>query len=82
MNVYSKGDDLYIEVADDGVGMEIEQARKLLRPEASKGLGIAMKNINERLVGYYGPESKMDIESVPGEGTKVIMYMKDALLDE
>ena len=82
VSAYSDGDDLYIVVADDGVGMEIEQARKLLRPEASKGLGIAMKNINERLVGYYGPESRMDIESVPGKGTKVIMFMKDALLDE
>ena len=82
VSAYGEGDDLYIVVADDGVGMEIEQARKLLRPEASKGLGIAMKNINERLVGYYGPESRMDIESVPGKGTKVIMYMKDALLDE
>lgn len=82
VSAYSDGDDLYVVVADDGVGMEVEQSRKLLRPEASKGLGIAMKNINERLVGYYGPEARMDIESAPGEGTRVIMYMKDALLDE
>ena len=79
---YSKGDDLYIAVSDNGVGMDAEQRRKLLRPEASKGLGIAMKNINERLRGYFGTESRMEVDSTPGNGTRVTMFMKDGLVED
>ena len=82
ISAHSEGDDVIIEVSDDGVGMEAEQARKLLRPEASKGLGIAMKNISERLRGNFGTESHMDVESQPGNGTCVRMFLKDALLDD
>ncbi len=77
-----QGDDVTIEVSDDGVGMEAEQSRKLLRSDASKGLGIAMKNINERLRGNFGTESHMDIESQLGNGTCVRMFLKDALSDD
>lgn len=79
---YSEGDDLYIAVSDNGVGMDAEQRRKLLRPEASKGLGIAMKNINERLRGYFGTESRMEVDSTPGNGTRVTMFMKDGLVED
>ena len=79
---YSEGDDLYITVSDNGVGMDAEQRRKLLRPEASKGLGIAMKNINERLRGYFGTESRMEVDSTPGNGTRVTMFMKDGLVED
>lgn len=78
----SDGNDVYIAVADNGIGMDVEQQRKLLSPSASKGLGIAMKNISERLTGYYGTESRMEVESTPGRGTRVQMYLKDALLDD
>lgn len=82
ISAHAEGDDAYISVSDDGIGMDAESRRKLLQPEASKGLGIAMKNIKERLVGYYGTESRMDIESLPGNGTRVTMFLKDAWLDE
>lgn len=78
----SEGNDVYIAVSDDGIGMDAEQQRQLLSPSASKGLGIAMKNISERLTGYYGTESRMEVESTPGNGTRVQMHLKDALLDE
>lgn len=82
VKAYSDGDDVYISVSDNGIGMDAEQQRKLMSPSASKGLGIAMKNIGERLAGYYGTESRMQVESNPGEGTCVKMYLKDALLDD
>lgn len=78
----SEGRDVYIAVADDGIGMDAEQRRKLLRPAASQGLGIAMKNIRDRLAGYYGTESRMDIESAQGQGTRVQIRLKDALDDD
>lgn len=82
ISVRSDGDDIYIIVSDDGIGMDAESRRKLMKPEASKGLGIAMKNIKERLVGYFGTESYMDVESLPGNGTRVTLFLKDAWLDE
>lgn len=82
VEAYSEGDDVYISVSDNGIGMDAEQQRKLLSPSASKGLGIAMKNISERLTGYYGTESRMQVDSTPSNGTCVKMYLKDALLDE
>ncbi len=78
----SDGDDAIISVSDNGIGMDAESTRKLLMPEASKGLGIAMKNINERLRGYFGTESSMKVESMPGNGTKVYLILKDALKDD
>lgn len=41
-----------------------------------------MKNISERLTGYYGTESCMEVESLSGNGTCVTMFLKDALLDD
>ncbi len=80
--VWRQGDDVTIEVSDDGVGMDAEQNRRLLASKSSKGLGIAMKNINERLRGNFGTESHMDIDSQLGNGTCVRMFLKDALNDD
>ena len=77
--VLSQGDDAIVRVSDDGVGMDDESKQTFLRTNASKGLGIAMKNINERLRGYFGSESHMDVESAPGQGTTVSLVLKDAL---
>ena len=82
IKVMADGDDAIICVADNGIGMDAESQGKFLQPEASKGLGIAMKNINERLRGYFGTESRMEVESEPGKGTQVYLILKDALKDE
>ncbi len=78
------GDDVILKVCDDGVGMDAEHSRKLLRSasESSEGMGIAMKNINDRIRGNFGAESRMDVQSQPGKGTCVIMHLKDALKDD
>ncbi len=82
VEAYSEGDDVYISVSDHGLGMDAEQQRKLLSPSASKGLGFAIQNISVRLTGYFGSESRMQVDSTPGNGTCVKMYLQDALLDE
>ena len=51
-------------------------------PRVLKGLGIAMKNIHDRMIGYFGTESHMDVESALGEGTRVRLYLKDALIED
>ena len=82
ITVTSDGDDAVISVSDDGVGMDESSKSNFLDASASKGLGIAMKNINERLRGYFGTESHMDVTSKPGEGTKVSLILRDALKDD
>jgi two-component system sensor histidine kinase LytS len=36
-----------------------------------KGSGVALKNVNGRLVALYGPDSALVIESIVNQGTKV-----------
>ncbi|MBQ3106035.1 MAG: histidine kinase, partial [Eggerthellaceae bacterium] len=70
------GDDVVIRVSDDGTGMT-EQARlNILHPEATTGMGIAVRNVHDRMVGYFGPGTHMDVQSKLGEGTTVTLVLK------
>ncbi|MEI7556706.1 histidine kinase [Candidatus Chlorohelix sp.] len=63
--------DVLIEVSDNGVGMEETTLAKVLKPEHSEGLGMALSNINERLQKLFGSEYNLKIESQPGKGATV-----------
>src|ERR1700676_3259266 len=56
---------LIIEVEDDGVGMAATQ------PGTTRGAGIGMANISERLQVLYGDTARMTIDSGEGKGTLV-----------
>jgi len=71
------GDDVYLHVSDDGIGMSEEAVRTIMNPQSQTGLGIAVKNVNDRLRGYYGEEAYMKIESELGVGTSVTLYLYD-----
>lgn len=73
----SDGDDLIVDIIDDGVGMSEEKRAGIMASTSSTGLGIAIRNINDRIRGYYGPESYMEVESREGEGTTVSLFLKD-----
>ena len=64
-----------ISVQDNGVGMSQERIRTLLSaiPPAHEGggLGLALRNVNDRLSAMYGKGSTLTIESEPGVGTTV-----------
>jgi two-component system LytT family sensor kinase len=62
-----EGDRVFIEVADDGVGMNGQPASALRRT----GAGIGMKNVQERLEVLYGNQARFNIVSNPGRGTLV-----------
>ena len=68
-------DNVLIRVVDDGVGMSEEAANGIMHPESSTGLGIAVKNVHDRISGYYGPASHMDVNSVLGEGTTITFVL-------
>ena len=70
-----EGENLYLTVADDGVGMDEDELKKLKkeisRPckETESGFGLA--NVNERIRMYFGSEYGMKIWSEKGSGTRI-----------
>jgi len=66
---------LRIEVRDDGLGIAEEDLGRVLQPGFGKGLGIAMKNVHDRLTGFFGSESGLTIDSRSGEGTCVTLHI-------
>ncbi|WP_438447922.1 cache domain-containing sensor histidine kinase [Gorillibacterium sp. sgz5001074] len=74
LSAWMEEGDILIEVADNGVGMDLEHVRHIFeaRPAStSKGSGYGVRNIQERLQLAYGPSYGLKYCSVPGEGTRV-----------
>ncbi|MDQ7821958.1 MAG: histidine kinase [Candidatus Eremiobacteraeota bacterium] len=69
-----------VEVSDNGVGCSPERLHEILHtppPQDDSGprRGIGVFNVKERVVALFGPESKFEMESTQGEGTKVRFYI-------
>lgn len=63
---------LKIEIEDNGPGMEKDTIQSILNNLIeTKGKGIGLYNINERIKLLFGDEFGLEIDSVKGEGTKV-----------
>jgi two-component system sensor histidine kinase LytS len=58
-------------VRDDGRGISAEDLPHVLEPGFGRGLGIALKNVDDRLRGHFGPDSGLRVRSREGEGTTV-----------
>jgi two-component system LytT family sensor kinase len=58
-------------VEDDGVGMAEGRAREV--GFVSRGAGIGMRNVRERLEVLYGNSARFDVFSRPGRGTRVTL---------
>ncbi|MEO3947240.1 sensor histidine kinase [Gorillibacterium sp. CAU 1737] len=97
IRVYSRGDQMLIEVEDDGNGMPPERLRDLnlmLRMEDAEvqamrsrmpkadqeGNGIGLRNVDQRIVMYYGKEYGIRAESQEGVGTRIIMTLPYLIL--
>ena len=78
IRAYTSGEDLFIEVEDNGLGMPQEQVDKLLTDDTetrSKGSGIGLKNVHQRIQLYFGPEYGLEITSEPDEKTIVRIHL-------
>ncbi len=74
-----QGSSLVVTIEDDGVGMpvdgngvtsgEMPRRRNLL----SRGTGIGLRNVRERMEVLCGPGSGFEIISRPGRGTRVVL---------
>lgn len=64
------GNEVVIQVQDNGAGMSQEKAETLVTYQAE---GYGLKNVNDRICLLYGEEYAIRIISSPGEGTEVTM---------
>ncbi len=64
------GAQVLLTVEDNGVGMEDEQAQKILTEDSS---GYGVRNVNERIKLYYGSQYALVISSKVGKGTQVVI---------
>src|SRR5665213_1045560 len=72
-----EGDRVFIEVADDGVGMGNRPPSSLRRV----GAGIGMKNVQERLDVLYGNQAHFNVVSNPGRGTLISIEIPAVIPD-
>lgn len=78
----SENDKLYISVQDNGPGMEEEHVAGLLSGEVkSKGSGLGLKNIEDRIKLLYGEAYGMQVESKLHGGTKVTLVLPYEMRD-
>ena len=78
IRAYTREQDLYLEVEDNGPGMPEEQVEHLLtggEKARQKGSGIGLKNVNQRIQLYFGTQYGLEIESEPDEGTVVRIHI-------
>ncbi|MCZ8522660.1 MULTISPECIES: sensor histidine kinase [Paenibacillus] len=66
-----------VTVADNGAGMDEAVRQSLLRLEGSEGkkhsTGLGTRNVFKRLALYYGRDDMIEIDSGPGQGTRITL---------
>ena len=69
-------DDLVvIVVEDDGVGIPESVQERVLTVDYEKHAGIALKNVAERLEGFFGRNAGLEVQSEVGTGTRIILCL-------
>lgn len=69
---------MHIEIQDNGMGMDQETIDKLLSGQISvesKGSGVGVYNVDQRIKLYYGEEYGLDIQSEVFEGTIITLRL-------
>ncbi|MEM9776628.1 MAG: histidine kinase, partial [Chloroflexota bacterium] len=65
------GDDLVIQVIDDGMGMSAERLALVADPDQAPNGSIGTNNIQQRLRAMYKDRGQFKVESTEGKGTTV-----------
>ncbi|PEJ79788.1 two-component system sensor histidine kinase LytS [Bacillus wiedmannii] len=84
VHVFEKWGMVHFEVKDNGQGIEEERLEQLGKMVVSskKGTGTALYNINERLIGLFGKETMLQIESELNEGTEITFVIPKKIGEE
>ncbi|WP_412181384.1 cache domain-containing protein [Zhenhengia sp.] len=71
---FREGNNIILEVYDNGKGMSHEQIKNILKAPSSTSItkgGVAIKNVHERIQVYFGQDYGLSYESEYGKWTKV-----------
>lgn len=84
IRAFQKQDELWIEVEDNGIGIDKKQMRELLiNPKEVNGKdSIGLWNIHLRMKMLYGEDYGLELESEEGKGTKVTLKIPRKTMDE
>lgn len=69
IRIYQEGSSLLVQVSDDGVGFSPEGLQD------NKHTHVGLKNIEQLIHNLYGEGYGMQIESEPGQGTRVLLSL-------
>lgn len=71
------GERVFVEISDDGPGMEEDKINQILEARAVEtgghSTGIGFSNVVQRLRLFYGLDDVIEIASAEGQGTKILL---------
>ena len=73
-----KGEDIYISIEDNGMGMKEEVLENILTDNSKvpkHGSGVGVINVHSRIQLMFGTEYGLAVYSEPDEGTKVVIHI-------
>ena len=73
-----KGDDIYLSVEDNGMGMSEETVENVLKDNnkvPKHGSGVGLINVHNRIQLMFGNEYGLLVYSEPDEGTKIVIHI-------
>lgn len=79
---YEKDSKVFLEVRDNGKGVDSDVLNGCIQNKAYKFSGIGISNVQERVKLYYGEEYGLSIESSVGFGTKVVVVIPKLYREE
>ena len=69
-----QGDTVCIQVEDNGAGMSADRIRQIMDSQTDDGRPhLGVRNVHERIRLYYGEPWGLQIESTPGQGTRITL---------
>lgn len=81
IKAFTRGEDLIIEITDDGPGIEDEILEKIFKSQTDKNKfsKVGLNNVNQRIKLYCGSDYGLQIETKVGAGTlvRVRLNVKD-----
>ena len=75
IRIYGDETALYLQVEDNGTGMEKEKIAQILSGEKSRTGSVAVSNLISRLQLFYGTDAGLTIDSTPGKGTRMLIHI-------
>ena len=60
--------------------MTQEACNNILHPGSTTGCGIAVGNVHDRICGYFGTGTHLEVESELGQGTTVRLVLVEGAL--